>query len=37
MTEVEVRQRVQDDIPVERGEREGALGGVDGWSYAPMI
>ena len=28
--EVVVRQRVQDDIPAGRGEREGALGGGDG-------
>ena len=28
--EVLVRQRVQDDIPAGRGEREGALGGGDG-------
>jgi hypothetical protein len=30
VAEVEVCQRVQDDIPIDRGEREGALGGVDG-------
>ena len=28
--EVVVRQRVQDDIPAGRGERQGALGGGDG-------
>ena len=28
--EVEVRQRLQDGIPVGCGEREGALGGGDG-------
>ena len=28
--EVEVRQRVQDDLPAGRGEREGALGSGDG-------
>ena len=28
--EVEVRQRVQDDIPAGRGERQGALGSGDG-------
>ena len=30
MAEVVVRQRVQDDIPAGRGEREGALAGGDG-------
>ena len=28
--EVMVRQRVQDDLPAGRGEREGTLGGGDG-------
>ena len=28
--EVEIRQRLQDDLPAHRGEREGALGGGDG-------
>src|SRR5712691_10534434 len=30
LAELLVRQRVQDDIPASRGEREGALGGGDG-------
>ena len=30
LAEVLVRQRVQDDIPAGRGEREGALAGGDG-------
>ena len=30
VAEVLVRQRLQDDIPAGRGEREGALGGGDG-------
>ena len=33
--EVEVRQRVQDDIPAGRGERKGALGGGDGLVICP--
>ena len=34
--EVLVRQRVQDDSPAGRGEREGALAGAMAWSYAPL-